>query len=695
MSKKLFIPLLIILAIATGYLVKTVLATSNPHTWTNGLVGYWSFDGQYTTSTDGTKDVSGNGNYGQFKNGVKPIAGIVGQALSFDGVNDYVDCGTGASLNITGDITMEAWVKFNTLSGIQNIAGNSRSDNYGSRLIWNGSSFDYSTYQAGDSQLTRAVYTPVIGTWYHIVVTRSGTSAEIYLNGIDITSTLASHIDPASSLVSFKIGVYSYSPTTQFFNGLIDEVRIYSRALSADEVKQHYDQTKRNFVINNPSGTPPVAWWKMDEPTGAQVRDYSVNGNNGTPSGTASTDGKIGKALNFDGVDDYVDCGNSSIFGGMTALTMEAWIKPNSLHTGRIFERGASGTENRILLQTVSDGTLSLTINDTDSITGGSYTPGNWYHLVATWIGGGGVKALYVNGINVASGISTQASVTAGSITTNIGQSPWYALQKYDGLIDDVRIYNYARTAEQIAADYRAGSYRTIVASSVPSTWWTDGLVGYWNFDGPNTTSTNGTRDTSGQNNWGAFNGGVKPTAGIVGQALSFDGVDDYVNIANESNFDFEKTDSFTMDTWIKFQSNVASAGTIFGKVTGGTGYFAATYLGKVYMQFYDSGGYYSRNSLNQSLNNNQWHHIAFVYNGSGDANGVTVYIDGAGNTGTIETSGAVSSILNDNNPRIGERGTDSTYFNGLIDEVRIYNRALSADEVMTHYQQTRRNLGI
>ncbi|MDD2801664.1 MAG: hypothetical protein PHE96_09425, partial [Methylococcales bacterium] len=91
MDKKIIIIFGVVIALAiAGYFIYSAFATSNPHSWTNGLVGYWSFDGQYTTSTDGTKDVSGNGNWGTFNGGVKVAGGVSGQAVFLDGGDDYV-----------------------------------------------------------------------------------------------------------------------------------------------------------------------------------------------------------------------------------------------------------------------------------------------------------------------------------------------------------------------------------------------------------------------------------------------------------------------------------------------------------------------------------------------------------------------------------------------------------------------------
>ena len=224
-------------------------ATSNPHIWTNGLVGYWSFDGQYTTSTDGTKDVSNNGNYGQFKNGVKPVAGISGQALSFDGVDDIVDCGNGASLNITSAITIEAWVKPKAFATYQGIVSKYQEENNGYILRLDSGVPKMYVFIPGGTWNSAGATSISTGQWYHIVGTYDkdggANNLKLYINGqLDNSNTVTGSI--VSTTYSVRIGL---SYINEWSNGPIDEVRIYSRALGADEVMQHYLQTRRNLKL--------------------------------------------------------------------------------------------------------------------------------------------------------------------------------------------------------------------------------------------------------------------------------------------------------------------------------------------------------------------------------------------------------------------------------------------------------------
>src|SRR3989338_1183128 len=94
---------------------------------TSGLVGYWTFDGQHTNwATGKTFDQSGKGNTGtmtSMTSSTVPVAGKFGQAFKFDGVNDYVNMGAPASLNITGTVSVSAWVKMKSSALNRMVAG--------------------------------------------------------------------------------------------------------------------------------------------------------------------------------------------------------------------------------------------------------------------------------------------------------------------------------------------------------------------------------------------------------------------------------------------------------------------------------------------------------------------------------------------------------------------------------------------
>ena len=199
------------------------------------LVGLWHLDGDAT-------DSSGYDNDGTIS-GASWVDGICGSALNFDGADDYVDCGSSATLKPTQDITIEMWVKPSStqntyadiLGGHQNNQGyvvqqyvNTNQycfayNNDGTRTGWQGWQGSIST------QLTADV-------WQHFVVQKEGSTIRHYLNGTLSASGSVSGDIYYSATEPFYIGIGWLLTSGRYFTGDIDEVRIYNHALTADEV---------------------------------------------------------------------------------------------------------------------------------------------------------------------------------------------------------------------------------------------------------------------------------------------------------------------------------------------------------------------------------------------------------------------------------------------------------------------------
>ena len=263
------------LAAQFGFFSGGTNAPSVPEdTMTRGLVGYWSFDeGSGSTAYD----ASGNGNDGTLIHDPKWTQGKSGSALQFDGVDDYVDCGNDESLNITDAITVEAWVKWS--AGVNKAIMDKRDEHYanggkGWMLRGDSNGIDFAFGNGSDNYWRNNIGTISINEFYHIAVTLyiSGTigTTKIYINGKEVDScnhTIVADLD-ISNNHSLIIGSY-WNTNQSIFNGSIDEVRIYNRALSAEEVRYHY----------NHGG--PVASWNFDEGSGTVVHDSSGNGFDG------------------------------------------------------------------------------------------------------------------------------------------------------------------------------------------------------------------------------------------------------------------------------------------------------------------------------------------------------------------------------------------------------------------------------
>ncbi len=216
---------------------------NNLSLWTSasGLVGYWSFDeGSGITA----RDLSGRGNTGTLVNGSTWTTGRVGGALSFDGVNDHVDVGIRSGLT-PPNITIEAWVRADRLDDWDGIISNMSA--WGS-----GFSLQIGTVQRIAAMVSghylRTTWAPVTGVWYHIVATHdNATSLNIlYVNGREEARVTRSIFYEANARTQIGVFYTSTPPTIPalLFNGIIDEVRIYNRALSAAEIMANFNATR-------------------------------------------------------------------------------------------------------------------------------------------------------------------------------------------------------------------------------------------------------------------------------------------------------------------------------------------------------------------------------------------------------------------------------------------------------------------
>ena len=213
-------------------------------TLNDGLVGYWSFDGKdmnWGDSSNEVTDASPSGNSGNIsgfgQEGVRP--GVVGQALSFDNVNDQVAMG---ATGLTGDVTAtwSAWIKANSTayvgydSPVAIIGSTAALGAFSLFLNSTGSGVVSLTYAGGNNCATAAGVVTA-GRWYHLVGTKTAgainTTSTIYVDGVAVSCT-GSASTPNVAAGGTTIGSW---PGTYFFDGLIDEVRLYNRALSAAE----------------------------------------------------------------------------------------------------------------------------------------------------------------------------------------------------------------------------------------------------------------------------------------------------------------------------------------------------------------------------------------------------------------------------------------------------------------------------
>lgn len=186
-------------------------------------------------------DFSGNYNHGVIHGGTWS-PGKIGNCLYFDGLDDYIDCGSNPSLRITGDLTVEFW--FKPVAGLPGgqLFGDGQHDVAGWFLyLHTGGRFRFQTNQLPADQRSQSANNSVVAeVWQHIVLTRSGTDAHFYVNNVNKDDVAASHLDPLPAIQNFAIGknIFHGFPIKAY----IDHAFIYNRVLTADEITMHYER---------------------------------------------------------------------------------------------------------------------------------------------------------------------------------------------------------------------------------------------------------------------------------------------------------------------------------------------------------------------------------------------------------------------------------------------------------------------
>lgn len=221
------------------------------------------------------------------------------------------------------------------------------------------------------------------------------------------------------------------------------------------------------------------------------------------------------------------------------------------------------------------------------------------------------------------------------------------------------------------------GSAYAQVPNYVPS----NGLVGWWPFNG-------NANDESGNGNNGTVNGASLTTDqfGRSNKAYYFNGINNYINIPNNSIFNFSNNLNFTYSFWIRLNVSNSICG-IIGKETSsipGVGYQFMILSNNLRFDFMSNGPNEIDFRSAKNLNDSNWHNIVFVANRS--SNSLKLYIDGQIESQLIDTKLSGGNVNNSSSIIIGAERSLGNYFNGEIDDIGIWNRALDSNQVKSLY---------
>jgi hypothetical protein len=238
-------------------------------------------------------DDSGNGNVGTIY-GVSWDAGFnqyaPGYGLTFDGVDDYVTVGDVLDMG-TQSFTLEAWVKADTTDEIQKIINkgltNSGTTNAGYHLRIQDGELEFQVRDTTNTPYTVTVSAPAVGEWHHVtgVLDRASDSLLLYVDGTLVNTKTIGSLGSLDIDVPLALGALdrpSSHPSSEYFDGSMDEVRILNRALSAGEVQADFA-----VLGHYPLRSGTLAWYHMDENNGSSLNDASDNGYTGAIYGAS------------------------------------------------------------------------------------------------------------------------------------------------------------------------------------------------------------------------------------------------------------------------------------------------------------------------------------------------------------------------------------------------------------------------
>lgn len=380
-----------------------------------------------------------------------PITDIGNRVVGFNGVKNYVNMGDPNSLKIISDLAVSAWVNSDVLqtSYARILAKGSYPEDYDIELDGNG---DRLCFYVGISNAKYGVCTPdggiQGGVWHHVVGIRKGNEIAIYLDG----SLSMSRSDIPNSFLDANSGDFHIGNqgASNNFKGKIDEVRVYARALSSEEIMDNFSNLYKNEAELR-------GVWHFDERLGATINDSSGYNNNGKIAGPEWNEGRYGYGAEMTGMDGYIQVMNSSSLNTGSKVSIEAWVKPKSVNDCDwiVGKKEGNWASKGYALQMCNSNNLRLLGSGGIIATSTSWVwDNNWHHIVGVINGSTG--KIYKDGVEVtlSSSVSPLISSTANLKIGNRENAAYF-----NGIVDDVKIYNRDLTSIEIAEHY-SGLYK-------------------------------------------------------------------------------------------------------------------------------------------------------------------------------------------------------------------------------------------
>jgi hypothetical protein len=633
----------------------------------------------------------------------------------FDGNGDYLSAAANSVFDITGDFTVDSWIYLtadpatngsgNKLAAIAGYSNGSTS-NAGWELYVNFTGNTLSMTSWGTVNAATCSFTPVKNTWYHIAITKSGSTSSIFVNGVSQTLTVNALTINAGSSPTLNIGRSSGASSYEaYFPGyisnfrLIKGVAVYTGNFSPPSLA-NLGRSGATSIAAYPSTTnvntsfaesaTSLLTLQTRAPSqninfiDSSPNEFIVTKNGNTTQGTFSPFSPTGWGNYFNGSTDYLSLSDNAAWNmGSGDFTAECWIYPTSfanqgmilgqwsgdvggtgLNWALMFDSGGSGYL-RFLTSSNGSGVLFDLSTSTTSFT---LTLNTWQHIAG--VRNGNTFTIYVNGVSRATTTSASSLYDATNNFT-IGAESSTTAQYFTGYISNIRLIKGQALATGNFTPPTALASSTVVGwtgTNVP----TQSITGTVSLltcqsnrfvdNGPNnfTITRNGSPSVQAFSPFAPANA-VSPL--VTGGSGYFDGgassSSDYLNVTSSSLYRIEVNTTWTIECWV-YALSLASTPVLITNTTNGASTGHSLYLNAGVPTLTQFGN--AAFASTATINANAWNHIAVVCN----SNSGTFYVNGS-TAGTFTWgSGSAGGPL-----FVGAGYTGSNTLNGYISGVR------------------------
>ena len=637
-------------------------------------------------------------NYNGTASNITYTSGYIGNAAVFNGTNSVIALST--TSNPFGDNdtikSVSAWVKLTTTSSkgiVYTVSSSTNLSDYFTMQVRGDSNEVFIAGRNGSSSnqyLTTTSITPDTN-WHHYVFQLGSSSREIYIDGVKQTVTDTNSGSATSTswitypsydnTIHSDIGIGRRAAGYQYFADMtLDQVRIFNKALTADDIATLYAETSSTASNTNPlSEGAGVALYSLDydasEASG--YYDAEISSLSGVDFGVG---GKTNTGVKFSA--NNAGFSNSNLFLDSTAHSVSLWIKPQDLtaskwqiiyfsnHTGHpAFTLGKRPDKTTSFhYRNESSSEVYFTLSNADV----------WYHIVVTRNNSG--SEVFVNGSSVATDSNSMGTTSSsGYNLTTIGSNPLYSNEYFDGSIDQIRVFSKVLSSDEIATLYNSGNGETacVHTTTANTADFPTGAtaVAHYPLDN-NSLDNKGTND-------GSESGSIEYRFGKYGQAAVFDG-SSHIDVDSLTSV-FGGKNTVSVSLWFNtittareriFSDYAQTSRNIDITIDAGNIDIVTDYGSATAINFISSDDY----------NDGNWHHIVVAINQSTSKR--TIYIDNIlQETATLPTP---SWDGYDQHVTIGGiyAGGYGQFFNGKIDQVRVYSSAITSSQVTELYNE-------